>query len=271
MCDEIGVENGTYHTHIFIYSKNAIMFSTLEKRFYQGHFDSCRGSASQCLDYIRKEGKYADSDKKDTNLPDTFEEFGELPIEKDKAINTNEEVYQMIKDGCSNSEILEEFPEKYKDIDYMDKARQVIIREKFETVDREIDVTYIYGETGAGKSRYVHNNHDSKSLYVVTNYNHPFDNYVSQDVIVFEEFRSSIQLKDMLQYLDRYPCKLPARYQDKQACYTKVYIISNIPLYSQFTNVQNNDKSSWKAFLRRINHYYYCENRELFPREIEVE
>lgn len=56
----------------------------------------------------------------------------------------------------------------------------------------------------------------------------------------------------MLQYIDGYPCRLPARYADKVACYTKVYIVSNIPLAAQYKNMQIEQPTSWAAFLRRI-------------------
>ena len=56
----------------------------------------------------------------------------------------------------------------------------------------------------------------------------------------------------MLNFLDTYPVNLPARYQDKAACYTTVYITSNIPLEEQYRDVQRNEPETWRAFLRRI-------------------
>jgi tRNA uridine 5-carbamoylmethylation protein Kti12 len=73
---------------------------------------------------------------------------------------------------------------------------------------------------------------------------------------VFDEYRSQFKIADMLNYLDGYPLELPCRYYDKQACYTTVYIISNIPLERQYPNVQNDEKTTWQAFLRRINNVY---------------
>ena len=68
MCDEIGLEEQTPHTHIFLCSKNAIMFSTIQKRFYGAHIELVRGSCQQNRDYIRKEGKYLETVKKETNF-----------------------------------------------------------------------------------------------------------------------------------------------------------------------------------------------------------
>jgi hypothetical protein len=58
----------------------------------------------------------------------------------------------------------------------------------------------------------------------------------------------------MLNYLDVHPLNLPARYSNRQACYTKVYITSNIPLEKQYKNVQYDEPATWAAFLRRIHH-----------------
>lgn len=253
MCDEIGLEEKTHHTHVFLYSKNPIMFSTIKKRFYQSHIECAQGTCQQNRDYIRKEGKYSDTDKKETNLAETFEEFGEIPIERSGSNdNVSSKVLQMIKDGCSNIEIVEAVPSYLSKISHLDKIRQNYKEKEYSSVFRELDITYIYGDTGTGKTRYVMENYGYEQVYKITNYEHPFDSYEGQDIILFDEFRSSLPLKDMLQYLDGYPCRLPARYTDRQACFTKVYLISNIPLVKQYTNIQAEEPKSFEAFRRRI-------------------
>ena len=57
----------------------------------------------------------------------------------------------------------------------------------------------------------------------------------------------------MLNYLDIYPLMLPARFNDKVACYDTVYITSNISLGEQYSEVQHYKPETWKAFIRRIN------------------
>lgn len=98
--------------------------------------------------------------------------------------------------------------------------------------------------------------HGYKNVFRVTNYAHPFDGYRGERVLLFDEFRSSLPLADMLKYLDGYPLMLPCRYADKVACFTEVYIISNIPLEQQYPNVQVEEPASYAAFLRRINEKY---------------
>ena len=81
--------------------------------------------------------------------------------------------------------------------------------------------------------------------------------YQGQDVVVFEEFRSSFRLEQMLNYLDGHPVELPARYANQFAKFTKVFIVTNIPIDDQFVSFHNGHESegkkrSWDAFTRRI-------------------
>ena len=261
LCDEIGLEDKTPHTHIFLYAKNAIMFSTIKTRFYHAHIDNAKGSCQQNRDYIRKEGISSNSIKKETNLIDTFEEFGIMPIEKSGSQeNISSQVLQMIQNGCNNIEIIEEFPSFMTKTAHLDKMRQTYREKEFANKFRELEVTYIFGETETGKTRYVMEKYGYESVYTVTNYEHPFDSYEGQDIILFDEFRSSLPLSDMLQYLHGHPCRLPARYTDRQACYTKVYLISNIPFEKQYP--KESDPNSIAAFRRRINTFLNFEKKD---------
>lgn len=251
MCDEVG-EQGTYHTHIYVAFKNAVEFTTMQERFYGAHFEAAKGSHQQNRDYIRKEGKWKDDAKHETNLPDTFEESGELPPETDRRQKQAEAIVQLIRDGASNVEIIDEFPSAMTRLNHIEQTRQTILHEHHRREWRNLEVTYLWGSTGVGKTRRVMEYYGYENVYRVTNYTHPFDNYRGEDVIVFDEFRSSLPIVDMLVYLDGYPVSLPCRYADKIACFTKVYIISNIPIEEQFKATQYNEMETYQAFLRRI-------------------
>ena len=253
LCDEVG-ENGTPHTHIYFYCTNAVYFDTVKKRFPEAHIDKANGSSQENRDYIRKEGKYLTSDKKETNIPETFEEYGTMPLDTvDKNKTVSADVVEMVKNGYSDTEILDRYPSCYTKLKPIESARQTFLFEKFSKEFRKIEVNYIYGDTGTGKTRFVMDTYGYENVYKITDYSHPFDRYKGEDIMLFDEFRSSLQLKEMLQYLDGYPCSLPARYEDKTACFTKVYIVSNIPLKQQYPNIQAEEPESWNAFVRRIN------------------
>lgn len=112
----------------------------------------------------------------------------------------------------------------------------------------------LLGATEAGETRYALNKHGYRDVYRVTDYKHPFDLYKGENVLCFDEFRSQFPISDMLNYLDGYPMTLPCRYNNKQACYNIVYIISNVPLEEQYPIFQLNQPATWQAFLRRIHH-----------------
>ena len=260
MCDEIG-EQGTPHTHLYLYSPNAILFSTLQQRFMGAHIEAAKGNHRENRDYIRKEGRWLDDAKHETNLPETFEESGPLPAERDKRESVSSEILELVQSGASNAAILVQHPAAMNHLQHIEAARQTLLEERYCNQWRDLEVTYLWGPTGVGKTRGIMEKYGYSNVYRVTNYDHPFDDYKGQDVILFEEFRSSLPIQDMLKYLDGYPLMLPCRYSNKAACFTKVYLVSNIPLSAQYPNVQVSEPETYRAFCRRINQGDY----ELLP------
>lgn len=253
MCDEIGKKGETPHTHLYIYKKTQIRFTAVKKWFPPAHIDYPNGTPEQNRNYIRKEGDYENTEKATTNLRDTFEEFGEMPVSKQGKRTDLDTLYAMIKEGLSDYEILENEPKFMKRLDLIEKTRQILLNKENREKIRNVEVIYRYGKSGSGKTRGIYALHGFTDVYRITDYLHPFDGYRNEDVIVFEEFYSSnVKINDMLNFLDVYPLTLPSRYNNKQACYTKVYINSNIPLDMQYQSIQKNHKETWKAFLRRI-------------------
>ncbi|NLG05615.1 MAG: replication protein, partial [Clostridia bacterium] len=226
---------------------------TLQKEFNGAHIEPAYGSNQQNRDYIRKEGKWLEDEKRGTSLIDSFEESGELPPDRDDTKKETAAILDMVRDGASDYEILAAYPNAMNKLEKIERARQVYQAERFADEFRELDVTYIHGKTGVGKTKSIIDKYGYKNVHRTTNYSHPFDTYKGQDVIIFEEFRSSLPISDMLNYLDGHPVLLPCRYADKQACFTKVFIVTNIPLEQQYPNVQIESPETWNAFTRRIN------------------
>lgn len=270
MADEIG-ECGTYHTHLYVAFKQAIRFSTIKKKFEGGHFEMCRGTSQENRDYIFKEGKWEKDKKGETHLKDTREEYGQMPIERPGARNDLADLYDMIKQGMSNYEIMEVCPQYLFNVDKIERVRQMYREEKYKSTFRQLEVTYVYGQTGTGKTRNIMEEYGYENVYRITAYDHPFDGYNGQDVIVFEEFRSSLKIQDMLNYLDGYPLELPCRYSNKVACFTKAYLVTNLALEKQCESIQREYMETWEAFIRRINLVKEYRNGDIFERTIEQE
>ena len=255
MADEIAT-TGTYQTHVFFYAPSPSRFSTVKKRFPIAHIEKAYGSVQENRSYLRKDGRWADTDKAETSVPGTFEEWGEAPPERAEKHPEMFRLVQNIRDGMTTTEIIDDNPAMAFRVRDIDLLRQTLTAEKYAVENRPLEVSYLYGASGAGKTRSIYEAHDPRSIYRVTNYRAAkgisFDGYHGQEVLVFEEFSGQVPIEDMLNYLDIYPLSLPARYNDKTACYTTVYITSNLPLEKQYRGEQWDRPETWRAFLRRI-------------------
>lgn len=250
MSDEKGK---TFHTHIFMCFTSRVRFSTVKKHFPQAHIVITKGTIAENIAYIKKSGKWENDTKHGTKIEGSYEEFGTPPPESKGKNHDMTELYAMVLDGLTNAEIIAINQDYILQIDKLDKLRTIILTERYKNVRRlDLEVTYCYGVTGSGKTRSILDEYGDCNVYRVTDYQHPFDGYNCQPVIVFDEFRSSLMLKDMLNYCDIYPLELPARFSNKYACYNKVFIVSNWALEKQYSELQKEDSESWEAFLRRI-------------------
>lgn len=254
MADEVGLEEQTPHTHVFFVAESsAIRFSTVKKLFPTAHIDPAKGSSEENRDYVQKSGKWENDPKGETSVPDTFEEWGELPIEQPGKRTDLAVLRQYLMDGRTNYEIMEINPDYMLSLDKIDRARQVIEEHRHRNTFREIEVVYIWGKTGTGKTRGVMEKYGYSGVYRVTDYSHPFDSYTGEDVLLLDEYGSNFKIRELLNYLDGYPLTLPCRYANRVACYTKVYIISNLCLSKQYVDVQVSSPETFRALLRRIN------------------
>ena len=256
--DERG-KQGTKHTHIYFERDNSIRQSTIKRLFPTAHIDRVCGTRWENRNYITKNGeKWENDPKKGTNIEGSFWEIGDPGTETSNTKqNDIDKLAEMLREGKKNAQIITELPRFALRLNAVEIMRAAILEEAFAVKTRDVTVTYIYGATGTGKTSGIFAKHDIEDIYRVTNYREGkgiyFDQYCAQPVLVFEEFDSRrVSIEAMLNYLDVYPIKLPARYSDKQACFTQVYITSNTPLYLQYTDVQQDRPETWRAFLRRI-------------------
>lgn len=123
---------------------------------------------------------------------------------------------------------------------------------KCSNIFRQLNVTYIYGPPGVGKTRSIVDKYGEK-LFRINFYNSKsFIGYDNQDVILLDEFESSFKIEDMLNILKGCSVNLPCKVDLKATVYTKVYIISNIPLSEQYLEIQKEKPEMYKKFLRNI-------------------
>jgi Putative viral replication protein. len=255
-CREIA-KTGNEHMHIFIYSHSPIRFSTAKKRFPMSHLDKALGTCAENRAYLLKEGKWAKTEKAETSISGSFEEWGTIPTEGKETSPQKSKLIELIQSGMTTSEIILSNPNYAFKTNDINLLRETLLSDKYSRVNRELTVTYIFGNTGVGKSHYIFEHHSPLDICRITSYGNKlnptkFDSYHGQSTLVFEEYHSQINLPEMLNILDVYPLQLPARYNDRIACYNTVYIVSNLPLNAQYADYQAYDSATWNAFVRRI-------------------
>lgn len=252
MADEIG-EQGTPHTHVYVYFNSRVRFSTVKKHFPSAHIDAALGTPRNNIEYVKKSGKWKETKKAETSVKGTYEEWGNEPFPKGENTLMQDLYRLVVDDGLSNAEIISENPDYIPYLTSIDRLRTTMLTEKYKNTRRlNLKVIYISGVTGSGKTRGVLDEYGDSAVYKVNDYEHPFDSYTCQPVLCFDEFRSQLRISDMLGYLDIYPIELPARYANKVMCAETIFFTSNWDLEMQYKNVQLDDPETWKAFLRRI-------------------
>ncbi|MCL2861555.1 MAG: RNA helicase domain-containing protein [Firmicutes bacterium] len=249
---EKGEKSDYEHYQIYIENIEPIRFSTLKKKLPNAFIGERRGTRRQAYDYVTKT---------ETRIGEPIGN-GEINLEEEQGKrNDLRNIIMLLEEGASMAEIQNAYPSQFllysnrikAYVSARDEQRQEIFRKSF----RQLTTTYIWGKTGVGKTRFVMEKYGYENVYVVTNYDRSmWDTYKGQKVVLFDEFRSHLKISDILKQLDGYPLDLPARYNNKTACYDTVYIASNIPLLSQYPLIQQEEPETFEAFKRRI-HYLW--------------
>lgn len=132
-----------------------------------------------------------------------------------------------IKKGTSKREMAEKYPTTV--IKY---ARG--LQDFRHTIDacpkwRQMEVEYVWGETGTGKSRYAWDSvAEVTDLYKVENDGQWWDGYDGQKAILFDDFNSQVPIYKFLTWLDGHPLQVPVKGAFVYAKWTRVIITSNI-------------------------------------------
>ena len=268
MCDEEGDECETLHTHVYIVRSSPMRFDTIKKLFPTAHIDKPYGSNQDNRNYIGKfkdeyhktvDGTYdyVDNNGKrhaGINFGDTFEEFGICPDEHQGKRNDIVDMYQMIKDGASDYEIIEENPKYIRYLDKITKVRDTVKYEQYKNIRRDdLVVEYWYGDTGTGKTTGVFDIYGDSNVYVVSDYRNPWDEYNGEDVVLFDDIDFSyISIKEFQKWIDVFPCKLRSRFSNKIACYHKIFITTLFSPKDLWSDLYRWDTKTFDGIMRRI-------------------
>ena len=233
--------DGYEHYQVYIESENAIRGSTLKNKFPKGHFEVRRGTVKQAYEYCSKQ---------DTRIGEPFQN-GDMSVFIKKSMKLADYL-DLINRGMSVADIITSYPMSVVHAKQLETLEYYNRRELAISGDRDLLVVYLWGATGVGKTHSILERHGRENVYQVSDYKNPFDGYDGQRVLVLDEFRSQLPVSLMLKLLDPYPFELPARYRDKWAMFSHVYVVSNIPLTGQYPNVRVDEPETFSAFSNRF-------------------
>ena len=233
MSDEQGLGEHTPHTHVYFATTAPVRFSTVKNRFPTAHIEAAKGSHEQNRAYVQKSGKWADDPKADTSIPGTFEEVGTMPEERGQGFRSDlDEIGDLIEMGYTPSEIMaENFA--YRRYERMIRSAYFDKRKRETPTERGVQIHYLVGESGAGKSyTYVTlcEERGEDSVFFLTDYDGGgFDTYCGEPVLFMDEFKGQLPFGTLLTMTDKLKAQVHARYTNVTAIWTEIYITSVFP------------------------------------------
>lgn len=142
--------------------------------------------------------------------------------------------------------------------------RQKILSEKS---DREMEVIFITGKSGSGKTTYAKMLCDNKdySYFVSSSSNDPFDGYLGQDAIILDDLRgSSFTFADLLKITDNHTSSaVKSRYKNKVLECKLLIITSIMPIDEFYKNIFESAEEPLEQFKRRCQTYIKMEKERM--------
>ena len=235
-------------------------FYTMKKYFPTAYMAQARGSNFDIKKYCTKQ---------DTRVEEPFE-FGKF-VEMRKRTDY-EEFQSALKSGASDEELLENFYTLTSTLGFekINKQRDVMFNSKYKREFRNLETTYIYGDSGVGKTTFIYEQFGFENVFRVSYYGKfQFNGYNGEKILLLDEFSGQVNLYWLNQILDGFPLKLEVKNGERIACFEKVYICSNFSFFELYGKQQEENARLYETVFRRIHHIYRVDNKGNFIKEKE--
>jgi hypothetical protein len=256
---EIGEHCGTKHLQIVWRFQDLVSWSRVKANLNgRGHFyriDTRKGGLQRAIDYHSK------SETADPAYEPSWTELGERPEHRQGERSDLEYLVAAMLDGGSVDSWVESGDSNAitSFIKYPAGAKlvmQAVQKKRAKERDyRKPEVYWLYGPTASGKSKFARTDDD---LYV---YGHLakgtpwFDGYDGETSLLIDEIRiDTFAFNTLLQILDGYTMKLPAKGSMIYTNFSKIYITCPEHWYHIFQGRSGDDH--WVQLARRITHTF---------------
>lgn len=241
---EVAPTTGYRHWQLYLENSSAVRFSTLRKLFPKGFYKPAKETRISCVRYCTKAESFAG----------VSVSLGEIDLKVKQGTRTDFDSYleQIVLEGKAADEVIHDDPRAVVFASHLRQLELIRDRQTWGRKFREIEVHYIHGGTRTGKTSALYETYGYSGIYRVPNWKNPFDGYRGEDVLLLDEYNTSVAIVDLLKILEGYPLEVSARYADKIAKFTKVFIVSNLRLESQHKTIQQEHPEQWEAFKARL-------------------
>jgi len=250
---EVGEEKHTQHMQCYAQATSYVPLRDAKALFQGAHIELRK---SDCSDDARLYCM-----KEDTRIMGPWE-YGAYEVRWKKGTKPSgtdfKSMMALVKEGKSNMEIFDKHPGMLRYTKAIECYRHEVSKEKWACTDRQVEVVYICGSTGSGKTRYVYDTYGYKNVYRVRPPSHNkaelwFDDYEGQETLFLDEFNTGwVRFRYLLQLIDRYPISLNVKGSSRWAGFTRVIIAGTV----SFDKIYPNLTPVLKSELTRRVHIY---------------
>lgn len=228
-------ESGTEHWQGYIEFKSRVRFGIVRGLLPGSHIELRRRTGQQASDYCKKEGKWI--------------EWGRISeVDSTRGQRTDlEEVKALIDTGASSLAVAEEHFETWARY-YKAFDRYIGMRNP-KQLRTELEVCYLWGSAGVGKSRLAMTKDPDAWISSYANLQW-FDGYEGEETVVLDDYRGECSDSFILRLLDIYPMRVPVKGSTQVWRARKIFITSNSPPEELHANVSQ----AWKRRIHKTFH-----------------
>lgn len=228
----------TYHFQGYVQLNRSQRMSYLRNCLPGAHFESARGTASECRNYCTKDA---------SRLGGPYE-FGTIR-DSQGARNDLAQLMQDIRSGSQLRAIAENYPSQF--IRYSTGISKAIglfsTRRSWKT-----HLTVVLGDAGLGKT-YWAMEQCGTNYYCKSPNNKWFDNYSGEETVLFDEFNGHwFEFSTWKCLFDATPMSFEIKGATVPFLARSAFLTSNFHPHSWYEKAVTADTTSWKALVRRI-------------------